>query len=519
MNNPNKTLKIVGYARVSSREQAEDSNALKQQVARLKHAGAEEVFVDVQSGSSNARPNFKHLMKLVKNKQVEQVIFTRLDRFSRSLLTLKENLEVFLDSGVNLVVLDQKFDLTTSQGKLMANLLGSLAEWETDQLSERVKHGIHYRRQQKKACMSYPWGYTVVNDKYVLDRNYFLCLLDEQPDNYLDLYREGIPLEELPGLKIDQIARDCIEIFLEQKGLSRAIRAIYLKYGIQKCRVKKNGNDKILNWSTPGLRRWLTNPVLCGHTVYKKKSTPTKGKTRENPRSQWEILRDTHPEERLLTDAEAKKIERLIEFSAGLNYQNFNLNPDTNDTYREFTYQSGLIFCAECGCKCTSKSRLCKNQSSEEKYYYYFACRHANKGCSNKKGIRKEAIEKALVKELLKTSTKLDLNEQPSEPGAFFPSHKLLELQNTLKTLEQITYFDSNVEELKQKILQQIAEEENPFSTDALERKTGAEIIRAGNNLLIWYSLSNDEKAKVYRRLVNRITIFQGQVQSISFNL
>ncbi|MBU7585166.1 MAG: hypothetical protein KAF91_20130 [Nostoc sp. TH1S01] len=53
MNSQDKIVKItevVAYARVSSREQAENSAALDQQIARLKAAGAEIVLIDTESG-------------------------------------------------------------------------------------------------------------------------------------------------------------------------------------------------------------------------------------------------------------------------------------------------------------------------------------------------------------------------------------------------------------------------------------------------------------------------------------
>jgi DNA invertase Pin-like site-specific DNA recombinase len=41
---------IVGTARVSSKEQAENSNALKQQIDQLERAGCEKIYVDIESG-------------------------------------------------------------------------------------------------------------------------------------------------------------------------------------------------------------------------------------------------------------------------------------------------------------------------------------------------------------------------------------------------------------------------------------------------------------------------------------
>jgi hypothetical protein len=137
----------------------------------------------------------------------------------------------------------------------MANLLASLAELETDQISERVRHGNNHRRKGGKACGSHPFGYQVKKDKYVLDERPFLCLLNERPANYLELYGEELEVSQSPSLTVKQIVRDCVNIFIQQKGLSRAIRIIYAKYGIAKSPTKKNGHDSIMNWTSSSFRK------------------------------------------------------------------------------------------------------------------------------------------------------------------------------------------------------------------------------------------------------------------------
>lgn len=210
--------RIVGYARVSSREQAVDSQALKQQIARIKKAGATIIYQDIQSGSRDNRPALKELMESISEGKTDEVIITRIDRIARSLPKLRECIEIFVNAGVQLQILDQTIDLMTSQGKLMLNVLGSLAEWETDLLSERVRHGKKYRRDKKVANESYPWGYKIVNDKYQLNEAQFLCLLSDRPSNYLELYYET-DLTKLNALTVKEIARDCIAIFFKLKEL------------------------------------------------------------------------------------------------------------------------------------------------------------------------------------------------------------------------------------------------------------------------------------------------------------
>ena len=363
---------LVGYARVSSREHAIDSHALAQQIARLEAAGATKIFQDIQSGSRDDRPALNELMDLVHKRKIDEVIITRIDRLARSLTKLRECIDIFQQAGVNLRILDQQIDLSTSQGKLMANVLGSLAEWETDLLSERVRHGIQHRRNQKKACDSSPWGYQVVSDRYELDHRPLLCLLENRPTNYLDLYNEAP--EKLPGLTVKQIARDCIDIFLQEKAMCRAIKAIFRKYGIVKTSAKKNGYDGIFHWTPAGFNRWLTNPVLCGHTAYFKRLATGKGKRKYNDPANWQIVYNTHPQNKLLTDEEASEIKQIINFNTRLGGSSFNRNPSCPDAYGEHTYQSGLVFCAECGSKCISKSAKTRQK---ERHYYYLACRYA----------------------------------------------------------------------------------------------------------------------------------------------
>lgn len=500
--------KIVCYARVSSREQAVNSQALEQQIARLEAAGATEIFKDIQSGSRDDRPALNELMALVHQGKVDEVIITRVDRFARSITKLRECIDVFQEAGVNLRILDQQIDLATSQGKLMANVLGSLAEWETDLLSERTRHGKQHRRNNKKACDTSPWGYRVVSGKYQLDNRPFLCLLENRPANYLDLYSE-VP-EKLPGLTIKQIARDCIDIFLQERGVSRAVRAIFKKYGIAKTSAHKNGEDGIFHWTPGGFNCWLTNPVLCGHTVYFKKLTLGKGKRKLNDPANWKIISDTHPEHRLLTDEEATEIKQIIQFNSRVGHFSLNKDPSRPDIYREHTYQSGLIFCDECGSKCISKSA-----KKKQGHYYYFACRYAGMGCGNLKSTRKQTIEDVLIKTLVQTSATL-VQESKTQYLAFpEKSDKLKQLEARLEALEKIPGFDPDLESLKAKTRQQIAEEVNPFLSDSIASKTAEEIIRAGNNLAIWHTLSNDDKFKIYRQVIQRITIHSGEVKSV----
>ena len=296
----------VAYARVSSREQAINSHALEQQITRLKNAGADLVISDIQSGKKDARSGLMKILAMIEKGEVSEVIITRIDRLGRRILIIRKCVDVFQNYEVHLRVLDQDIALGNAGGRLMLNLLASFAEMEVDQLSERVNHGNQHRRNKKLACSCIPFAYTTINEVYALDRTPFLCLLVERPANYRDLYQ--LEIEQLPGLSPAQLGEDCIRIFLETKSVSKAVRGITNKYGIQRSRSKKNGNDKIFHWAPPGLKRWLTNPILLGHTAYLKRRTLRDGRRQALPPEQWQIVRDTHPHDRLLTPEQAAQV-------------------------------------------------------------------------------------------------------------------------------------------------------------------------------------------------------------------
>ena len=127
---------IVGYARVSSTGQNETA-----QVEILKDKGAEKVFVDKASGTSReGREKLAQAIEWVRPRDVLMV--TRLDRLARSVSDLHNIAKELEAKNVDLIVTEQNIDTTTPTGRLMFNVLGSIAEFENDLRKERQAEGI-----------------------------------------------------------------------------------------------------------------------------------------------------------------------------------------------------------------------------------------------------------------------------------------------------------------------------------------------------------------------------------------
>lgn len=75
----------------------------------------------------------------------DTLIITRLDRLARSVVHLSQVAEHFKNENINLVVTDQSID--TSTGRLMFNMLATIAEFETDLRAERQLEGINKAKE------------------------------------------------------------------------------------------------------------------------------------------------------------------------------------------------------------------------------------------------------------------------------------------------------------------------------------------------------------------------------------
>ena len=149
-----KPLRCVGYARVSTVKQVEAPGGIEAQVAKIKHfcqqPGYELVtlFADKGVSSIDARPQFEKMMKLVASKKADVVIVTKLDRLGRSVLDLVSTVTLLQDQGCQFVALEQNINTTTTEGRLLFNILSAFAEFEREIIKERMLAGRERARAQ-----------------------------------------------------------------------------------------------------------------------------------------------------------------------------------------------------------------------------------------------------------------------------------------------------------------------------------------------------------------------------------
>jgi DNA invertase Pin-like site-specific DNA recombinase len=128
--------------RVSSRSQNGDSQEVDLQ--RWADAQTEPVkwYSDKFTGKTMDRPGFSQIEQQIAAGKVSSLVVWRLDRLGRTASGLTKLFEDLQAHKVNLVSLRDGLDLSTSAGRLMANVLASVAAYETEVRSERQMAGI-----------------------------------------------------------------------------------------------------------------------------------------------------------------------------------------------------------------------------------------------------------------------------------------------------------------------------------------------------------------------------------------
>ena len=125
----------IGYARVSSTGQS-----LEVQLDKLNQAKCDRIYKEKRSGRTADRLEFQSCMNYLR--EGDTLIITRLDRLARSVVHLAKISKQFQSEKIDLQVLDQNIDTSTSTGRLMFNMLASIAEFENDLRTERQSEGI-----------------------------------------------------------------------------------------------------------------------------------------------------------------------------------------------------------------------------------------------------------------------------------------------------------------------------------------------------------------------------------------
>jgi DNA invertase Pin-like site-specific DNA recombinase len=143
--------RVAIYARVSTLDQ-EPENQLQELRCYVAARGWSATdYVDRGiSGAKDRRPALDQLLRDAKRRRFDGVVVWSLDRLGRSLKHLVVLLDDLQALGISFVSVREGLDWTTPSGRLQAQLLAMIAEFERSRIQERVRAGLARARAQGK---------------------------------------------------------------------------------------------------------------------------------------------------------------------------------------------------------------------------------------------------------------------------------------------------------------------------------------------------------------------------------
>ncbi|MCD8503109.1 MAG: recombinase family protein [Bacillaceae bacterium] len=226
-------LRVAIYARVSTEEQATEGYSITAQLRTLRqYASLYEYeivneYVDEGLSGKNiqGRPAMQRLIADAEKELFDIVLVWKISRLSRNMLDTLILLDKFEDLNIKFISYSENFDTSTPIGRLVVQLMASIAEMERNTLSENVKLGM------KQRALEGSWNGGIV---YGYDSNDKELIVNEDEANVVQLI---------------------FKLYAEGKGL-KAVTNYLNKAGYRTKRGK--------HFSINGIATILDNPLYIG---------------------------------------------------------------------------------------------------------------------------------------------------------------------------------------------------------------------------------------------------------------
>lgn len=166
-------MRVVGYVRVSTEEQAQDGVSLEAQrskvaqYAHLYELDLVEVVSDAGfSAKSFDRPGIRKVLDMLESGAVGGVVIAKLDRLTRNLGDWSYLIENFFmeKKGKSLFSVNDSVNTTTANGRLMLNIIMTIAQWEREIIAERTRDSLQHKIRNGERCGKVLYGYDVDPD-------------------------------------------------------------------------------------------------------------------------------------------------------------------------------------------------------------------------------------------------------------------------------------------------------------------------------------------------------------------
>ncbi|MDQ0269981.1 recombinase family protein [Cytobacillus purgationiresistens] len=188
------------YIRVSTEEQVKEGFSISAQREKLKAFCQVHDWTDFKfyvdegiSAKDMNRPQLQLMIEHVKHGLIDTVLVYRLDRLTRSVLDLYKLLDIFENHNCKFKSATEVYDTTTAMGRMFITLVAAMAQWERENLGERVRMGQIEKARQGKYSAKAPYGFDKDdNEKLIINADEKLVVLD-----MIEKVKQGFSIRQL----------------------------------------------------------------------------------------------------------------------------------------------------------------------------------------------------------------------------------------------------------------------------------------------------------------------------------
>ena len=198
-----KKLRVAAYCRVST-ETEEQNSSYEVQVAHYtefikkntewEFAG---IFADdgISGTNTKKRDEFNRMIAECMDGNIDMVITKSISRFARNTLDCLQYIRQLKDKNISVYFEKENINTTDVKGEVLLTIMASLAQQESQSLSQNVKLGLQYRYQQGKVQVNHKrfMGYTK-------DEDGNLIIVPEEAEIIKRIYREYLEGQSLVGI-------------------------------------------------------------------------------------------------------------------------------------------------------------------------------------------------------------------------------------------------------------------------------------------------------------------------------
>ena len=425
-------------------------------------------------------PETRRMLADIKRGHIKGLIFSKLARLARNTRELLDFSDHFREAGAAMVSIQENIDTSTPAGRLFYTMIAAMAQWECEEIGDRVRASIGVRAQLGKPLNgSAPYGYRwdVPEGAAAGDHKRLLVVPEEAA-----------------------VARRVFELFAEHRRKGAVARL--LNEAGYRTREGKQWYDATVN-------RVLRNPCAKGTYVYNISRKLGSWRSEEKPEDQWSRLAvepivsvDVWEQANRILESQEKRPARLGKTPT-----------------RPF---SGVAFC-RCGQKmyiptgsrkymCYTKGkRVCKTSIDAQTLDSIF--------CEQLKSyfVSPERIEQHIAKAragMAERETRLGAHRREVERvrADMAKTHQLY-LDGQIPKEGFATFYRPLEERLRQ-LQDELPRVEAEVAHLKVTSLSAEEVVAEARSLYArWPALEAEDKVRIVQSIVERITIGEGEIE------